>query len=210
MSKPSRLHIALLSETTFGSSEQTEGIVDTEVAHDRFGIPLVSGKTIKGLLRDTWLSMAEHFPKLQNAALEIFGKEADYNQKTILWIGDASIPEEDRIIIEHAVQRKDDPLSPHIILEGFSDIRKQTSINRATGAPEEASLRSVRVLLAGLTLEAPLEWIEEPKPEHLQCLALAAAATRHAGLTRNRGRGHIRIGFDGDAQLIADLAQSKE
>jgi hypothetical protein len=61
---------------------------------------------------------------------------------------------------------------------------------RKTGAPAKGTLRSVRVIVRGMQLEAPLVWLGQPAPQDLQCLALACLAIRHAGLGRNRGRGH--------------------
>lgn len=64
MNFPNVLHIELLSDATFGRGEGSAGEVDTEVEHDEFGIPFIGGKTVRGLLRDTWLSMRPHFPEL--------------------------------------------------------------------------------------------------------------------------------------------------
>jgi hypothetical protein len=61
--------------------------------------------------------------------------------------------------------------------------------------------------LRGLHLEAPLVWLDQPTPQDLQCLALACLATRHAGLGRNRGRGHIRVTLDGDVERTRGLAE---
>ena len=60
MNSPQTLHMELLSDATFGRGEGTAGQVDTEVEHDEFGIPYIGGKAVRGLLRDTWLSMRPH------------------------------------------------------------------------------------------------------------------------------------------------------
>src|SRR5690606_30147597 len=64
---PTRIVIELLSDTTFGRGEGTPGTVDVEIEHDTYGLPMLGGKSLRGLLRDTWLSMQEHFPDLSDA-----------------------------------------------------------------------------------------------------------------------------------------------
>ncbi len=99
------------------------------------------------------------------------------------------------------------PLPPHAILDALTEIRVQTSEDRGTGAPARATLRSVRVIVRGLRLSAPLSWLSEPTPAEVRCLALAALGTRHAGLARTRGRGHIRVALDGDVAATRAVAR---
>ncbi|MCZ7664460.1 MAG: hypothetical protein M5U22_16700 [Thermoleophilia bacterium] len=60
---------------------------------------------------------------------------------------------------------------------------------------------------ATFTLLAPLSWLAPPDPQDCACLALAALATRHGGLARNRGRGHLRITIDGDMEQTRAMAR---
>jgi len=93
------------------------------------------------------------------------------------------------------------------VLEALTDIRRQTSEERSTGAPAETTLRAVRVIVRGLTLRAPLHWLADPTPQDVRCLSLALLAARHAGLSRNRGRGHIRMTLDGDPEKTRNAAK---
>lgn len=207
MSSNQFIQIELLSDAAFGRGEGTAGVVDVEVEHDEYGLPFLGGKTIRGLLRDSWFSMKEHFPGLAETANRVFGPEADFEERSILHIGDAAVDKETRDWIKAAEVRDRNPISPTAVLEAMTDIRRQTSEERSTGAPAETTLRAIRVIVRGLVLRAPLHWLADPEASDLRCLSLTLLATRHAGLGRNRGRGHIRMTLDGDLQRTLDAAK---
>jgi len=202
VARPSLLQIELLSDATFSRGEGTAGIVDTEVEHDEFGMPFIGGRTVRGLLRDSWFSMAAHFPELEVAAERILGRSRMVDERCRLRIGDALLPGALRNLIRAAANRpgQDHPLRADQILAGFTGIRYQTSESRKTGAPETSTLRSSRVVLHRFVFQSVLTWLDDYQPDHddLRLLALSALATRHGGLLRNRGRGHIRLTLDGD------------
>lgn len=211
MSLPKTLRIELLSDSTFGRGEGTAGEVDTEIEHDDFGIPFIGGKAVRGLLRDSWMSMRPHFPELRSAGDRVFGPTKRFldDDVCILRIGDALLQNDVRdYLIEAATRDNDrDCISPSAILSACSDIRYQTAEDRKTGAPATTSLRSSRVVLRTFAFDAPLTWLAgEPDLEDQRVLAMCSLATRHGGLMRNRGRGHLRISLDGDIELTRRLA----
>lgn len=199
---PSYLQIELLSDTTFSRGEGTAGVVDTEIEYDAYGMPFIGGKTVRGLLRDSWLSMSTHFPHLHDAAVRVLGHSHNTSlyETCRLRIGDAVLPEPIQQTIRTAVDRKQNPLTPDSVLSAFTTIRYQTAEDRQTGAPETTTLRSSRVVLRGFLFQSPLSWLEgyQPKTEDQKLLALCSLSTRHGGLLRNRGRGHLRITMDGN------------
>lgn len=207
MSKNQFIQLEILSDAAFSRGDGKAGIVDIEVEHDELGLPFLGGKTLRGLLRDSWLSMKHCFSEFSFSEDRIFGHEADFDECSILRIGDAVVDTETRRWIEVAESRMPNPVDPTMVLASLTDVRVQTSEDRITGAPEETTLRSVRVIVRGLTLRSPLYWLAEPTPQDLCCLALALRATRHAGLARNRGRGHIRLSLDGDNHRTLQLIQ---
>lgn len=207
MSPVGFIEIELLSDAAFSRGEGAAGVVDIEVEHDDLGLPFLGGKTIRGLLRDSWLSMCGCFQELGGAGERVFGPEADVEERSILRIGDAVVDEETRRWIEAAEKRQNNPLTPVEVLEALTDVRRQTSEERRTGAPAETTLRSVRVVIRGLKLRAPLHWFQKPTEADVRVLALAALATRHAGLARSRGRGHIRMSLDGDIKKTSQSAE---
>ncbi|MFW6114156.1 MAG: RAMP superfamily CRISPR-associated protein [bacterium] len=212
MNVPDVLHIELLSDATFGRGEGTAGEVDTEVEHDEFGIPFVGGKSVRGLLRDTWLSMRPHFPELQAAGNRVFGPTKRFldDDVGILRVGDALLQMDVRDWLLAAATRDDERerVPPAMILAVCTDIRYQTAEDRLTGAPASVTLRSSRVVLRTFAFEAPLTWRvgDGPEEDDLRVLAMASLATRQGGLMRNRGRGHLRITLDGDLEGTRRLA----
>mgnify|MGYP001112123370 CR=1 FL=1 len=206
---PNFIKIELLSDAVFSRGEGTAGVVDIEIEHDELGLPFLGGKTIRGLLRDSWLSMRHCFSDLIEAEERIFGPEADCYERSILRIGDAVVDEKTRRWIEWAETRKNHPIPPSTVLSALTDIRRQTSEDRRTGAPAETTLRAVRVVIRGLVLWSPLHWLLEPTSRDVRCLSLALLATRHAGLGRNRGRGHIRMTLDGDLGKTLSAARGE-
>jgi len=200
------IQVELLSDAAFSRGDGTAGVVDVEVEHDELGLPFLGGKTLRGLLLDSWLSMQHCFPELSESARRVFGIEADFEECCILRIGDAVVDSETRKWIEAAEFRSEQRISPMNVLEALTDIRKQTSEERSTGAPAETTLRSVRVVIRDLKLQSTLCWLNEPTDADLRCLSLALLATRHAGLGRNRGRGNIRLTLNVDIENTKQLA----
>lgn len=193
MSRAQFLTIRLLSDTTFAAGGGTAGEVDIEIDHDEFGLPRIRAKRIRSLLRDTWLSMAHCFD-LEAAAVRVFGPPGDVDDRSILRFGTAELQPDVREWVRHAVTRELHPIEPLDILRTLTVIRAQTSEDRANGAPESGSLRSIRVARHGLLFFAQLDWlVPDPSPADLKCIALAVLGTRHAGLARNRGRGRLEI-----------------
>lgn len=209
---PSFLRIELLSDATFSRGEARPGVVDIEIEHDDYGLPFIGGRTVRGLLRDSWLSMHGHFSELAQAAVRVLGRNRALDESCRLRIGDALLPEALRNAVRAALERDQETrLAPEAILAALTSIRYQTAEERETGGPAEQTLRSSRVALRGLYFDAPLVWLNDyaPTADDLRVLALCALATRHGGLLRNRGRGHIRVTLNGDLELTRKLAEGK-
>lgn len=196
---PDKLFLELLSDAAFAGGGGS-ALVDVDVERDELGVPRVGGKRIRALLRDAWLSMQDAItghlpdgPPLRAAAMDLCGPTGDLDERSMLRIGDATLAPDAMPWIRNAVERKDRPLAPNVVLASLTSIRHQTAENRASGAPERATLRSLRVIRKGTTFEAPLTWLRTPSPAVLRVLALALLGCRHAGLHRNRGLGFVRL-----------------
>jgi hypothetical protein len=185
------------------------GVVDTEVEHDAYGIPFIGGKTLRGLLRDSWLSMEAVFPELVPAAGRVLGHAQALDDECRLRIGDATVSAAVRDTIVRAVEQSVH-LTPNVILEAFTTIRFQTAENRATGAPDATTLRTSRVVLRDFTFDARLTWLDgyRPNGDDVRVLAACALATRHGGLLRNRGRGHLQLTLGGDLSGTRRLVEA--
>lgn len=170
-----------------------------EIEHDSQGLPVIRGKVVHGLLRDSWLQIENQFSYLINWAGQVLGYARDWRDTAIVRIGDGVLFPEVRKWVEYAVRREPSahPLETQVILDSLTDIRYQTAIDRTQGTAAESTLRASRVVLRGCQFEAPLTWTARPDPEHIIVLALTALGTRHAGAGSSRGRGFIKMTLDG-------------
>lgn len=189
----------LKSDATFGKGDGVAGLVDTEVQHDSFGLPYLSGKTLKGLLTaecsEILSALQKAVPnKIENwykSAQHLFGNRGSGdNEMAKLHVGHAQIPADLRYgIIEDFITGK---LSRENVLESLTAIRRQTSMDNETGASKKETLRSTRVILRETMFESRLDFCEEPTNEDLALLAACIKAFHRAGTERNRGRGKLK------------------
>ncbi|MCS7001243.1 MAG: RAMP superfamily protein [Dehalococcoidia bacterium] len=202
---PTALRITLLSDTTFGRGDGVAGLVDQEVEHDpATGLPIIKGKTIKGLLVEECANIlfgareqATVARDLRAAALWLFGAPGSTADVVgNLTIETARMPQD--LIAYARAEIAAERYTPTDILQSLTTIRRQTSVDEATGAPEEGSLRSFRAVRRGLTLTAPVAFTQPPTETHLALLAACAASLRRGGSGRNRGRGRLAVQLDQD------------
>lgn len=201
---PLKILLTLKSAATFGRGDGVAGLVDREIEHDESGFPFLRGKTLKGLLTESAenivfaLKDAKSWREAKDA---LFGQGgAGIKERGILHVGDAQFPEALRAEVKNAGWKKEETLY------SLTGIRRQTSINEH-GAPDHATLRSMRVLLPGVMLEASLSFDRDPSETELQLLAASILDLRHAGTGRNRGRGWLQAELD-DAQTTQKLFQA--
>jgi len=201
---PAKIKITLKSAATFGSGSGIPGLVDREIEHDAKGFPFLRGKTLKGLLAESAENVvfalegddedAQTLPwhQTKNALFGTGGRGMD--ERGSLHIGDAQLPAELRVAAQG--------WSKEDVLYSLTGIRRQTAINE-DGGPDHATLRSMRVLLPGVELEAPITFDKPLTPEQLHLLTAAALDLRRAGTGRNRGRGWLK------AELVDDKPMQK-
>src|SRR5262249_38818515 len=77
------------------------------------------------------------------------------------------------------------------VLQSLTGIRRQTAMNHY-GAPDHSTLRSMRVILRGVSFESELSFTDPPMDDEWTLLAAATLNLRAAGTGRNRGRGWLR------------------
>lgn len=201
---PEKIKLTLKSAATFGRGDGVVGWVDREIEHDDLGFPFLRGKTLKGLLAESAENIVFALEDLQKksgwrkAKEDLFGLSgAGLDDRGILHIRDAQLPESLRGEVIAAGWKKED------VLYSLTGIRRQTSINEY-GAPDHATLRSMRVLLPDIQLEAPISFERNPSNIELQLLVAAVLDFRHAGTGRNRGRGWLQAKLDNE-QVTHDL-----
>ena len=194
-----QLRFTLQSDATFGRGDGVAGYVDVEIEHDNStGLPYLHGRALKGLLAEECANILyaldqQGNPALDlfnNAALALFGRPGStLNDDGALHVGNAQLPEALRIAVANDVEAK--RLQSAEVLESLTAVRRSSAINVETGAPLRETLRSIRVLLRGLTLCADIS-IEDPVTADMKgLLAACVLGMRRAGVSRNRGRGRL-------------------
>lgn len=197
------LKFILESEACFSRGDGTPGMVDIEVNHDRYGFPFLGGRTLKGLLHaqateilDTLRRAAvKDYEKWAKSANRLFGQPGSRQEKEgKLHLGDAQLPADLRQQV--AATFKTSGWHRYDILETLTTIRRQTAIDRESGAPQEETLRSTRAILRGLPFTAPLIFkkksLAEERQDELAFLAACVKAFRRAGSNKTRGYGKLK------------------
>lgn len=192
------LQLTLSSDATFGRGEGVAGLIDTEVEHDEYGLPFLRGRTLKGLLVEECANLlfalegqgSPVLAEFECAARFLFGRAGStLEDDARMHVGAAQLPAELHAAVKAEVERKH--LTAAEVLESLTGIRRQTSLDEETHAPEEASLRSSRVILRETTFTAPLKFDEEPDHKAMALLVACIKSLRRAGTGRNRGRGRL-------------------
>ncbi len=196
-----QIRMELKSDATFGRGDGVAGLVDEEVEHDAAtGLPFLRGRTLKGLLAEECanilfaLSSQKHpaCAQFESAAKFLFGQAGStLDDDAMLHVGSALLPEELRKAVEADVKANPPRLTPAEVLESLTAIRRQTAVDEETGAPEEGSLRSMRVVLRGTPFIAQLSFDKDPDDIAKALLAACVLSLRRAGTGRNRGRGRL-------------------
>lgn len=202
----------LLSDATFGSGDGVAGLIDREVSYDRYGLPFLKGRTLKGLLREEVYNILDslqaigiaNYSQWEDACIALLGySKSEQRQAATLHYGSAQLPKPIRDTVRKSLSAQGNDLLPHEVLGSLTAVRRQTAIT-PEGLPVDASLRTMRVILrqtpfvSNLRGKRPLTNIE------IALLAATVLAFRRAGTGRNRGRGLLQadlLNADGDSIL---------
>jgi hypothetical protein len=196
------LRFQLLSDATFGRGEGLAGVVDQEVDHDALGLPYLRGRNLKGLLNEECANLLyalDQAPRWAQAAQRLWGGPGSQTVDAArLHVGDAQLPVDLRLAVEHEVQAE--RLHPMDVLESLTTIRRQTAVDELSGAPDDGTLRAMRVVLRKAEFEAPLTFTVTSERDDRLLLAACVLALRRAGTGRNRGRGRLLASLHADDQ----------
>jgi hypothetical protein len=209
------LRFTLESDATFGRGDGVPGLVDQEVALDRYGCPYLHGRTLKGLLdevcADILFALGDASGPWKVAADRIFGRPgSDAAAQGSLHVGHAQLPAALRAALRNEIIRGG--WTPQDVTQAVTAVRRQTAMD-VGGAPDPHSLRSVRVILRQTPFEARLRFTRGPCANERALLAACVKGFRRAGTARNRGRGRLvarledAAGQDLTAQWYAEFKQ---
>lgn len=203
-----KLKIELLSDLCVSDGGIYNSALDIDICQDAYGFPYIPAKRIKGCLRESALELADWGENVDIGKL--FGDKGDRKNAGILRISDAVLSDsiENRAEIDASnsvIYHKQN------ILNQYSYVRTQTSIDNETGVAKPTSLRTMRVAKKGLVFEAKLR-VEDAdetangygdaeaqaddtmtSKEWKSALDLICANLTHMGNSRTRGLGEVRV-----------------
>jgi hypothetical protein len=187
------LTLTLESDATFGRGDGVAGLVDTEVEHDRYGMPYLRGRTLKGLLaeeRANILSaLGDQASRWNESAQRLLGRPGStIEDKANMRVGNACLPSDLRAAV--AVDVEAGKYTKTDVLESLTEIRRQTAMDES-GVPDPGSLRAMRVVLRQTVFEASLSFTRPATRDNLALLAACVMALHRVGTRRNRGQGRV-------------------
>lgn len=173
--------------------------VDAVAHRDTHGLPVLPGRTIKGLLRDAvtrWEAFSEETEQ-PSLAEQLFGPDADAGEKWpgLLRVSDAVLPPDVRYYLKKSAEENE---GENNLVPGLYQTLHATAIEQKTGTAVDKSLRGIEVVIP-LTLYATLDevpnaacqvadWAERIQP----ALSLIQAVGAH----RTRGLGRAVVVLD--------------
>ena len=198
------LEIKLISPLTSAAGEGRVGLVDTDIAFDDLGLPILPGRRIKGLWREAYADVVDAWQqcgKTPTPVDDIFGKSGQKPNEgsALFYIGNAELKD---VLASNAIKEWLEYLQfqggsnkPKILVDDVVDfyttVRTQTAIDRRIGSAKENTLRLTRTLESDRVFRAPVHFNEPPNAQLKNALALGALALRYMGTARTRGLGKV-------------------
>lgn len=203
--KQYKIRVKLLSSALIGSGEGFGAIIDADIVFDKFGIPCVPSKRIKGCLRDSAIEVCEilkasginYIPLEEDQSenrfkiiTELFGMPG-LDEPAPLYISNLTVEGYEMLIpwIGYFMENYPEIVNTEALRRTYTEIRQQTSIDE-NGTAKEHSLRTIRIAKKGKVFEGNIK-LEEERKEFIKLLYLACLNLRRFGTKRNRGFGEI-------------------
>ncbi len=187
-------------------SGQGDVNTDSTIVHDRYGIPFIPAKRVRGVLYESTLEVAE---MMQAAGLKtftiddvkvLFNRLESVEDNPRLSLSNLTIADYDVVASELAAleQHYPDVFTKKRVLEEYTSMRYYTSIDQVTGTALEGTLHNSRVLNRGLVFSGRIGVEDITETERL-ILACAVRNLTGIGGKRNRGFGQIECTIDDKA-----------
>lgn len=192
------IKIQLLSDLCTYSGESYNSMVDADVSYDRYGIPNIPAKRLKGCIREAALEMKELGIISQDQFEEIFGKEGE--QRAAFSLSNACIFDYEETTDALNCCPYEELKTPQNVLDQYTCTRTQTAVDPESGVADENSLRTIRVVRKGLRFQAECNWEKEVSAPEI--LGQAVSLVKHIGMARTRGLGMVDM-------VLVDTEQRK-
>lgn len=164
-------------------------MVDMDVVYDENGIPYIPAKRIKGCIREAALEMVEIGIIEKKQYERIFGKEG--NSRAAFTLSNAYITGYSEAVEALQACSHRELVSQQNVLNQYTYMRTQTSVDLETGVADENSLRTLRVVKKGLVFEADCDVWDQT--ENLEVFKQAVSLVKHMGMSRTRGFGLVNL-----------------
>jgi len=179
-----RFKIELKSDLCVSNGESYGSVIDTDVAYDRYGLPVIKAKSLKGCL----LEIAEELTELKvldkDFIKNVFGKAGDSKEGNLI-LSDAHL-ENYKECVDDIISMNPVP-SQNQVISCFSYTRGQTAIGE-NGTAKKESFRTIRVVNRGNTFVCEYNLDEKYIEGFKKCIKLL----RRIGMNRTRGLGEVK------------------
>lgn len=202
------LMITLKSDLCMGSGYSYAGIISSDICYDKYGIPYIPAKRLKGTLREAAELIGVPDADIKRLFGErsgsVFDENGKYRQQGIR-LNNAYINNYEKIYnaLNHLDEDYRTYITPQSILEQFTVVKAQTKIDSASGVAKDQSLRFTRAVKQYSPLEEGKEmqfiaevelagFHEDDEKKMYECFQNIVKAMRNIGMNRNRGMGSVK------------------
>lgn len=197
MDKKAKLIIKFKSDVCVSSGYSYAGIIDSDICYDKYGLPYIPAKRLKGCFRDTAKNLLSEYIDGERIS-KLFGRPGEAQAGSLV-IYNAQVKNRDNVVeeIEAVRDRYPDDFGTQRIIEQFSRIIAQTAIEDDVAS--DTSLRYTRVINHFSPIdgeEMVFEALVKYDSDYEQDLIKIIKATRHIGLKRNRGLGVVSCSLE--------------
>lgn len=211
-----KIIVKLESNCMLGSGEGWGSVIDADIIFDSVGLPYLPARRLKGCLRESAKEVVEMMEyaginKFESKIIDkIFGSSGDTNGAAAVFNNLYLTNYKDvHDWCKWVFQECSDAISPEAVINSFTDIKQQTSIDNE-GIADDKSLRTFRFLKRGVEFEGVVD-IKKEDEKTIALLALACLNLRYIGTMRNRGYGKVSCRLnDGEKNLSQNYIEQIE
>ena len=188
-----KMIIELLSDLCVADGGVYNSLIDTDVCYDKYGFPYIPGKRIKGCIRENALELKDWGMDIN--VDQVFGSEGEKEKASRVRIDNAYLENYDKRKKEVIGSSNRKVYHPQNVLQQYTYIRTQTSIDYETGVAKDKSLRTTRVVNKGNTFVA---YVYLNSDDDFNTFKKCAESLSYIGLSRTRGFGEVKITIEKD------------
>lgn len=182
------------------SSGRGDVVIDSEIAHDEYGLPIFSARRLKGLLYESALEVVEMAEQCcddgkvftdRQTLEELFHHESESDSQMMIYDLRLVCSDDWQSFTNEWKYLQDkypEIINPQAVLNEFTSIRYQTSMEN--GLAKDGSLHNMRVVDDGNSFYGDIH-MQQVSENAIILILLALRNLRSAGLKRNRGLGDI-------------------